>query len=334
MNRLRGPSRRLAGVLAERACDRQCAAGALGVVAGVLIASAGALVGSAHQRRGGGALAAATPPAACRDVPVAAYPPWDATALASALVVFPEKQYFRFCAEALAPFHDVRWAADVGPDDVAGRDEVVLVGEHVLLPWALALPTLPLVTILSTEQLSVNSTAAAFAATVTAAAALRPAGTRLRVAEYSTYNARVAAALGVTVETVLFHPVPPEPALRGLVAAGRKTHDFVFFGSLSPRRDAVIAAVRAAGHTVLVLDGEWGAERDREVARARAILNVHFRDDYTVFEVFRCGRWIAAGMRVVTEAGHDTPQGHPLVSVHAYAALLTGRVSPETGRAY
>ncbi len=72
-------------------------------------------------------------------------------------------------------------------------------------------------------------------------------------------------------------------------------------GSPSPHRNTIISRVRAAGMTVLYLNGVRGLERDISVASAKQFLNIHYDVEYQVFESIRCNRWIEAGMTVVTE---------------------------------
>ena len=80
-------------------------------------------------------------------------------------------------------------------------------------------------------------------------------------------------------------PAPPEPWLAELVTFSRKDTDFVVVGAECERRAAVIAALRSRGYSVRVLVDAWGAERDRPIARSRALLNVHYNENRTVFEL-------------------------------------------------
>ena len=52
--------------------------------------------------------------------------------------------------------------------------------------------------------------------------------------------------------------------------------DVLFFGSLNPRRIAVIESLRAAGLRAEAVFGVYGEPRDDLIARAEAILNVHY----------------------------------------------------------
>jgi hypothetical protein len=80
-----------------------------------------------------------------------------------------------------------------------------------------------------------------------------------------------------------------------------KTHDFAFVGVKSPRRDWVIDALKRAGLVVLVIDGDFGPARDAQIAKCKALLNVHYDPHHMVFESLRCDRWALSGMTLLTE---------------------------------
>lgn len=42
-------------------------------------------------------------------------------------------------------------------------------------------------------------------------------------------------------------------------------------------------------------------ERDVKISQAKVLINIHWREDYQIYEHFRCDRWIFAGMMVITE---------------------------------
>ena len=84
-----------------------------------------------------------------------------------------------------------------------------------------------------------------------------------------------------------------------------------YFGWMSPRREAVSAALKAAGITVDAFNGVYGAERDARLATSSAILNVHYRDDYRILETIRISRLLFSGFLVISEASEQ--ECNPLI---------------------
>ena len=96
-----------------------------------------------------------------------------------------------------------------------------------------------------------------------------------RVWDYSAENVRRAAELGLG--TLCHVPLGYVPELARIMPASEDI-DVLFYGSTNPRRQAVLEALAAAGLRVEVLFGVYGEERDRAIARAKIVLNMHFYD--------------------------------------------------------
>ncbi len=80
--------------------------------------------------------------------------------------------------------------------------------------------------------------------------------------------------------------------------------DVLFYGSLSPRRQQVLQALRNSGLRVQVLFGVYGPERDAWIARSHVILNWHQAPGYP-FESVRVGYLLANRAAVVSEVSLD-----------------------------
>jgi len=128
-----------------------------------------------------------------------------------------------------------------------------------------------------------------------------------KVYDYSKTNKEIWYRNGVDAE-VLPYITDDIDELKRLIEETPKEFDFAFSGTLSQRRLDIINLFREAGFTVLVTSG-FGQERDKELARARCLLNIHYANDYIVYESARCQRWSDAGMTVYTEDGYDVPKG-------------------------
>lgn len=86
--------------------------------------------------------------------------------------------------------------------------------------------------------------------------------------------------------------------------------DVGFCGTVrgSPRRVFALYAMAKAGLRVRVVH-ERGEERDRELARCRVQLNIHFGPTYRVWESHRCQAWLDVGVPVVSEQSLDDHPG-------------------------
>ena len=89
--------------------------------------------------------------------------------------------------------------------------------------------------------------------------------------------------------------------LKNLISTTEKVCDLAFVGT-GDRRLHVINQIRAQGITVNTILSKWGDARDIEVAKCKYLLNIHFADDFQIFEELRCNRWMMSGMKVLSEA--------------------------------
>jgi hypothetical protein len=84
-----------------------------------------------------------------------------------------------------------------------------------------------------------------------------------------------------------------------------QTTDVLFYGSLNGRRQAVLAALVKAGLNVKHLFSVYGDERDRAIADAKVVLNMHFYED-SIHEIVRTSYLLANSKAVVSECGPRT----------------------------
>ena len=124
--------------------------------------------------------------------------------------------------------------------------------------------------------------------------------------DYSTANIAILRAAGFM--NVRHVPVSTCPEtvekLRYWIATQPKEYDIAFCGAQSPRRDAILQPLQSRGLRVHNISA-WGDERDKEITRCHVLLNIHYADDFNVFESVRCDPLLAAGMPVITETSLD-----------------------------
>jgi hypothetical protein len=97
----------------------------------------------------------------------------------------------------------------------------------------------------------------------------------------------------------------------------------VFYGSLTPRRTELLRELRVAGVAVRVLHGRYGEARDRELVRARAVLNLHQADATHIFEAVRCFYPLCNRIPVISEE----LAGDPTLDAYRDAAFFVPRAA-------
>lgn len=95
------------------------------------------------------------------------------------------------------------------------------------------------------------------------------------------------------------------PAMTRHIEWPAQTTDVLFYGSLNGRRQAVLAALVKAGLNVKHLFSVYGDERDRAIADAKVVLNMHFYED-SIHEIVRTSYLLANSKAVVSECGPRT----------------------------
>lgn len=134
--------------------------------------------------------------------------------------------------------------------------------------------------------------------------------------DYSAANARAFGALGVHVGRVV--PIGYVPELTRIRFAEPRDIDVLFFGSLCARRANIIDRMRAAGIDAIAVFGLYGRARDRLIARAKLLLNVHSRAD-GVLEIVRLSYLLANGCAVLSERCANPQEEAPLAHAIAFA---------------
>src|SRR5262249_51468327 len=81
--------------------------------------------------------------------------------------------------------------------------------------------------------------------------------------------------------------------------------DVLFYGGLEERRVRILDALRRAGLKVEGLQGVYGKDRDRYIARAKVALNIHVLPT-RIFEIVRVSYLLANGKAVVSEWSPET----------------------------
>lgn len=129
----------------------------------------------------------------------------------------------------------------------------------------------------------------------------------IQLCDYSRENIAILGRRGIKAELIPVDPAESDvDKLHEMIKNGPKKYDVAFVGAMGQKRQKVIDEVRRRGLSVHIAGG-FGDERDRQIAHAHCLLNIHYRDDYKVFESLRCNRWLAAGLTVISEDSLDIP---------------------------
>jgi hypothetical protein len=157
------------------------------------------------------------------------------------------------------------------------------------------IPAGSIVKFVNTEQLSVPQKFAEFKQFVV---------NGVQVYDYSLENIRISG-LGTHLP---YKEIPEETQRLKQFLLQPKEYDFAFIGTPSPYRIAKIHEIANKGYSIYFISG-WRDERDKEVAKCKYILNLHYSPEYTVYESIRCERWRFAGMPIYSEPSLDLPEG-------------------------
>jgi hypothetical protein len=83
-------------------------------------------------------------------------------------------------------------------------------------------------------------------------------------------------------------------------------YDVVFVGWINERRDLILNKLKQNGIKVLTIHYDlFGEERYKMISKSKILLNIHFTEDYNIFESYRCFPWIETNKIIVSENSLD-----------------------------
>lgn len=226
-------------------------------------------------------------------------------------------------AEALRPtaFHLACALRRLGERVHLGENEFlhdatnIIVGAHLLdAPVAGTLPAGTIV--FNTEALDQGAHADA----------LRPFVARFHVWDYDRRNIERLRALGNRTVDVIAPGYVPE--MTTVVHREVKDIDVLFYGQLSAHRRDILAAIEHRGFRVVWLHDVYGTARDPWLARARLVLNLHYRPGAPL-ELGRVVHLLANRCAVVAES--DAPADIDPALARGLAAAPAASIPPLVG---
>jgi hypothetical protein len=102
-------------------------------------------------------------------------------------------------------------------------------------------------------------------------------------------------------------PIGYVPEMTRIVSAPVQDIDVLFYGCMNPRRGKIVDELGARGLCIVAVCNVYGADRDKLIARAKVVLNMHFYEP-GIFEIARVSYLLANRKCVVSETGLDVPQ--------------------------
>lgn len=120
--------------------------------------------------------------------------------------------------------------------------------------------------------------------------------------DYSRRNLAQMRSLGVTAGT--FVPVGYVPQLTR-IPREEEDIDVLFYGCINERRKKILEGLIERGLRIEFLSDVYREPRDRYIARAKVVLNLHYYDA-SVFEIVRVSYLLANEKAVVAECGDST----------------------------
>lgn len=127
---------------------------------------------------------------------------------------------------------------------------------------------------------------------------------RAEIWDYSRRNIEILRAGGFPGP--LHHvPIGYAPEMTRIEPAPVQDIDVLFYGSVNPRRAAILQDLERRGAKVHAAFGVYGKERDALIARSKIVLNMHFYES-SIFEMVRVSYLLANRKMVVAECNAGT----------------------------
>jgi len=121
--------------------------------------------------------------------------------------------------------------------------------------------------------------------------------------DYSIANCKILESHGIHAKHMpLFSPQWYLDKLKSW--RNRIEYDVGFCGAKSKRRQIIFDNLESMGIKVNIVKS-WGETRDKELAKCRILINIHYADDYNIFEQARCEPWLAISVPVISEHSLD-----------------------------
>ena len=127
----------------------------------------------------------------------------------------------------------------------------------------------------------------------------------LEIWDYSSANVAILKQHGIVAKHIPLESPSWYVDLLRSFSPETKEYDVAFGDSPSTRRNKILDELQTLGVTVNITTGKWGHDKHQEIAKCRVLLNVHYADNFKMFEASRCEPWLKLGMTVISETSMD-----------------------------
>jgi hypothetical protein len=126
--------------------------------------------------------------------------------------------------------------------------------------------------------------------------------------DYSKSNIFLLNQLGIT--NTKFIPLKIWPSYQKQLVSYNSTNtynfDIGFVGWVhGEKRTNILQKIIDSGISIDIIQDLYGEQRDQRLAKCRMILNIHFNENYKIFEQYRCFAWLDIGKEVLSENSLD-----------------------------
>lgn len=231
-------------------------------------------------------------------------------------IVSPNENYghsrcFEEVAQSLrAAFIELGYGCEITTVFPLNKERVIILGGHLLHPDDMLYLDRPVIWQL--EQMPDETDAARLHTpwAHTYLEILRKA----EVWDYSRVNISTLAKMGIGAKLL---EVGYAPGLTRIENVQNPDIDVLFVGSMNDRRHSILKRLTDSGVKVVHAFDCYGVKRDTLVARAKAVLNVHFYES-KIWEIVRCSYLMANRKCVVSEKGLDIELEKPYCGAIAF----------------
>lgn len=126
--------------------------------------------------------------------------------------------------------------------------------------------------------------------------------------DYSQYNIFLLNQLGIT--NTRFVPLKIWPSYKKKLTSYNKNNtynfDVGFVGWVhGEKRISIIEQIIKEGISIDVIQDTYGDARDKRLSKCKVILNIHYSNNYQIFEQYRCFAWLDIGKTIISENSLD-----------------------------
>jgi len=147
---------------------------------------------------------------------------------------------------------------------------------------------------------------------------------RVEIWDYSQVNIKILYEKGICAKFVpLNSPTWYVEKLKmfRILSSKEFEYDIGFSGSPSPRREAVLNALRPTFRVLHTM--KWGDERDKELSKCRILINIHYSTEHQIFETARCEPWLQVGVPIISELSIENDSRCILTSYEGFVDTVS-----------